>query len=1250
MNSSTSMDRLIGRAGVVLVLLFFTLTSSGQGGKLLTGPEQAQVTLDATSNGFRLSFELPFLTWSTVPGKADTYLLLNGSGLTTEDFPGKPAVPVLQKLVDLQQATDWKIDVITSGDTIITLPDNYPLYPHQVSYRKGEDSLTSFLLDTAVYTNDAWYPSSSPVSILSSGTLRGESLGRIIVRPLSYNPVKRVMRCIRKITAEVSFSGSSGTLVPAAALKSPAFSRMFSTTLTGTLKSTKDELTRYPVKYVILADTMFRETLRPFIQWKTSLGYKVVVLYKGDPGVGNTAEEMRTALKNLYLSATAEDPAPTYLLLCGDNEQIPAFVSSYGHLTDLYYAEYDAASAGSGDYFPDVYYGRMSAQTTDELKNQIDKTIEYESYQFPDPSFLDSALMIAGVDNTYAPTYGNGQINYATTYYVNPSSGIYPHTYLHPTSEDKRADILQNLNSGNSLVNYTGHGDVNRWLNPLVTVTDVDSIKNYHRYSLVVSNGCMTNAFGNSICFGEALLQQKDKGAVGHIGGTDDTYWDEDYYWAVGTKSISSTPVYDPANLGAYDHTFHRFGEDPSEWYVSQGQMLFAGNLSVSESGSSRARYYWEAYQLLGDPSLMIYYGRPSVMNVPHPSFLQAGITTMSLTTEPYAYAALTCKDTILSAVSTDDQGIAQFQFNPLVAGDTLSLSVIKQNRQPFRDSIPVISTSGSYVVYKSGSLSEIIPVVLDGQADYNETLGLKTTLENIGILDADSINLNLSSNDTLVTITNPTIPGGTIHAKSSGEPDSIFIIHISGYAQDQHKVPMYLTVTDNKDSNWTSTFYLNLNAPVPGISHIWTDDSLTGNGNFSPDPGESFVLHAILTNSGHSSMFHWPVQASSPQAGVGFIVQNTLTDSLSPGDSVLLTWNCALSDTFTRGDSVIMRVSSGYLGHILNQDCIRQAGNVEDDFETGNLTRHPYSWSGNACWSVTSSNPFHGKFSARSGEIGDSRSSILSLRVCVLDSGRVSFYYRVSSEVGYDYFDFSIDDVKKVHCSGLIPWVKTSFPVSTGWHVFTWKYSKDSNTKKGLDAAFIDDLSFPPSYADSSVNVTIFKIMEPVEDSTYSTEAYPAIRIINRSEITVRDITTGYFLENDSAVYENIDDSLKPGNSMDFKFSSPVIPGHSGTYRLTSFISHPGDSYTADDTLAVQFTCFDNSSPLAPSLSGLKIWPVPCDQTLYLTWSASVISVYVTITDLSGRQIMGKKTERAECAEHSHVTLPEWTIHPQHR
>ena len=104
------------------------------------------------------------------------------------------------------------------------------------------------------------------------------------------------------------------------------------------------------------------------------------------------------------------------------------------------------------------------------------------------------------------------------------------------------------------------------------------------------------------------------KGAIGFIGCSNDSYWDEDYYWAVGPGTISADPVYDASGLGAYDRMFHTHGESPSDWYFTMGQINYAGNLAVSASTSPRKKYYWETYNLIGDPSVIPILGKPQIL------------------------------------------------------------------------------------------------------------------------------------------------------------------------------------------------------------------------------------------------------------------------------------------------------------------------------------------------------------------------------------------------------------------------------------------------------------------------------------------------------------------------------------------------------------------------------------------------------------------------------------------------------------
>ena len=144
-------------------------------------------------------------------------------------------------------------------------------------------------------------------------------------------------------------------------------------------------------------------------------------------------------------------------------------------------------------------------------------------------------MLISGVDASYAPTYGNGQINYGTSYYFNNNNGITSNTFLYPASGSSGSQILSIASQGVAFINYTAHGWESGWADPEFDVNDVNNMSNSNKYPTMVGNCCLTNAFDSGECFGEALLRKSNAGAIGYIGGSDVTYLKEDYWWGVGS-------------------------------------------------------------------------------------------------------------------------------------------------------------------------------------------------------------------------------------------------------------------------------------------------------------------------------------------------------------------------------------------------------------------------------------------------------------------------------------------------------------------------------------------------------------------------------------------------------------------------------------------------------------------------------------------------------------------------------------------
>ena len=125
------------------------------------------------------------------------------------------------------------------------------------------------------------------------------------------------------------------------------------------------------------------------------------------------------------------------------------------------------------------------------------------------------------------------------------------------------------------------------------------------------------------------------------------------------------------------------------------------------------------------------------------------------------------------------------------------------------------------------------------------------------------------------------------------------------------------------------------------------------------------------------------------------------------------------------------------------------------DDFERSSLGAD-YTVGGNQPWITTTTDAHGGARSAANGNISDNQISWMTRTV---GAGDLSFWYRVSSESGYDYFNFYIDGVRQLHVAGLGSWTFYSTTLGAGSHELKWEYDKDVSVSSGSDTVWIDDL-----------------------------------------------------------------------------------------------------------------------------------------------------------------------------------------------
>jgi carboxypeptidase D len=129
--------------------------------------------------------------------------------------------------------------------------------------------------------------------------------------------------------------------------------------------------------------------------------------------------------------------------------------------------------------------------------------------------------------------------------------------------------------------------------------------------------------------------------------------------------------------------------------------------------------------------------------------------------------------------------------------------------------------------------------------------------------------------------------------------------------------------------------------------------------------------------------------------------------------------------------------------------------GVITDGFERTALGTD-YATGGNLPW-VTSTSSFHtGARSAKAGPITDSQTTWMTRSAM---GGTLTFWHRVRSEPGADYFNFYVDGVQKIHRAGNWGWTQYTTTLTTGTHLLKWEYVKDASVAGFDDTAWIDDL-----------------------------------------------------------------------------------------------------------------------------------------------------------------------------------------------
>ena len=623
-------------------------------------------TVSTSMDGVVLSLDTPMprLIETTLDGATYSNVIVAGSENLAE--VGLPALPVFRTWIIAPIGAEIEVSLDGQVTSTLDMTGLAPVAPGIPSVSKDQprDSY-DLVFDRDVYINGAVYPDGW-VRVIEAGMMRGRRLALVEVTPVRWNPSAHSAEVLEAATISVGFSGGdlALTLSEAERLAASGFEPLLASMAINYGTFNSFDGTDSPMGgYLIITHPDFYETsMDDFVTWKTMCGYEVTLV--STTTTGSTPAAIQSYIRNAI--STWSTP-PQYVLLVGDTNFLPGYsASQYGGVTDHYYVCLD-----DGGWVADAFIGRFSVTTTGQAIMMADRVIDYEQWNYSGSgAWLQSTGWIASNDN---PSISEGTHNHCINNYLTPLGytfdRLYPVTY-----GASSVDVIAAVNQGESMLTFSGHGSETSWGDMSFGSSDFNQLNNNNMFPGVISHACLTGNYGVATAWCETWTRTPGKGGLWFWGSVPSSYWTED----------------DIQEKAEYEH----FLQDGIYWPMG---FLNGGKLALYSyySGGGRTKYYFEAYNLMGDPSVEMWTwqtagGVPMTMSVSHPASIM-GTCPVTVTVSGATDDALVClyKEGEVFVRDWTTGGSATLYVAPATTG-TLNVTVRRHNYKPYIGTIAV--------------------------------------------------------------------------------------------------------------------------------------------------------------------------------------------------------------------------------------------------------------------------------------------------------------------------------------------------------------------------------------------------------------------------------------------------------------------------------------------------------------------------------------------------------------------------------
>lgn len=522
----------------------------------------------------------------------------------------------------------------------------------------------------------------------------------IQIYPLQYNAVTKTLRVYTRLVLSVTHDNQLGenelTAADLRISQNVSFLQNHLNTEDNQLKS--GNLPSARGRMIIICPTQFKKAIQPLADWRNETGIKTEII---DAENFANPDQLLSFIKEKYYSYCDS----SYLLLVGDAEYIPPYMLPYG-ASDNYYSY-----LAGNDHYPDILVGRFSAESVEDVKIQVNRTLEYEKNPKNGENWIPKATGIAsslacGDDlesdalhiRNLLTTLQKGTYTAINEFYEGSKGGA-------DADGDPTTDmIISKIRSGTGVIFYSGHGSPNSWATGGISNSVVDYVDNNTKYPIIWSVACENGNFKGQRCLAEAWLRA---GTSSKPSGA-----------AAALMSSGTQTTFPP--MEAQDKIAEVLGS-PSEEMLTMGAVTVKGLMSMNDAYGSIGYPMTDIWILFGDPALTIRTAKPKTLITTLSDQIGEGQLYYKMKGNSVSGVVCLSQNAEVKGTSEIEQGSSNTVLDFPATGKSFLATITSMNYLPIQKIISVTSQPGAPEYHAPINYSKLQPIINSLQWTVNE-------------------------------------------------------------------------------------------------------------------------------------------------------------------------------------------------------------------------------------------------------------------------------------------------------------------------------------------------------------------------------------------------------------------------------------------------------------------------------------------------------------------------------------------------